>query len=356
MSHMSVLTKAVAASAAAAAAGTAYFGPGLLDYFRPNLEMFRNSFAGSGGGRSGAPGDALVDLPVPPWTCEHHHAYTTQLVSLDPLLVYIENFVSPPEAAALMDIGNPRLTPSPLTGYGGDSGGDQVRTSWSAPLPVTGDAEFRNPGSKKTTKKKTKNKGDAGESNTAVDGGQHTEEEGSVVDCVLGRGRRFLGTLLAEGQDDMGVPQMVRHTAGQKLDLHRDWFAQPRIRPANAESGRRRFYNRAATLSVVLQANHTVGGEAWFPHVGPIARYEWKGKGKGEGKEEEGQEDNGRVWREHEEGGLAFKAIPGSALFWVNMFPNGTGDDRVLHAELPIGDGVKTAMNIWPRAYFGPDA
>ena len=92
MSHMSVLTKAVAASAAAAAASTAYFGPGLLDYFRPNLQMFRHSFAGSGGGRSGAPGDALVDLPVPPWTCEHHHAYTTQLVSLDPLLVYIENF------------------------------------------------------------------------------------------------------------------------------------------------------------------------------------------------------------------------------------------------------------------------
>lgn len=105
---------------------------------------------------------------------------------------------------------------------------------------------------------------------------------------------------------------------------------------------RRRMYNRVATFFVVLQANHTGGGETWFPRVKAITSQERR--------EEEG------VWREHEEGGVAFKAVEGNALFWVNLREDGSGDERTVHAGLPVEGGVKHAMNIWPRVFFGPDA
>ncbi|KAK1772745.1 hypothetical protein QBC33DRAFT_583904 [Phialemonium atrogriseum] len=300
---MGILAKAFAVSAAAA--GAAYLGgPSLLDHIRRH-QLLRSLNLGRPWDR-GPTGD-----PPPPWTCATDHKYTTQIISVDPLLIYIADFVHPSEAAAIIDMGTPLLAPSPLTGGPGasDTTGHQSRTSWSAPLPLL--------------------------------------DTPTAVGCVLARASALLGTLLAPGRDDVGAPQMVRYEAGQRFDAHRDWFARPRLAPADAEAGRRRLYNRVATLFVVLQANHSAGGETWFPHVGPFAA----------GKEEAAEEGEGkRVWREHEDGGLAFRAVPGNALFWVNLFPNGTGDERVLHAGLPIKDGVKTAMNIWPRAYFGPDA
>lgn len=49
---------------------------------------------------------------------------------------------------------------------------------------------------------------------------------------------------------------------------------------------------------------------------------------------------------------IAFRPVRGNALFWVNLDANGTGDSRTLHAGLPLQDGLKTAMNIWPRQYY----
>jgi len=58
------------------------------------------------------------------------------------------------------------------------------------------------------------------------------------------------------------------------------------------------------------------------------------------------------LWREHPDGGLAFRPVAGNALFWVNLHANGTGDARTRHAGLPVVAGRKTAMNIWPRQYY----
>lgn len=41
-------------------------------------------------------------------------------------------------------------------------------------------------------------------------------------------------------------------------------------------------------------------------------------------------------WRQHEEGGTAFRVKRGTALFWVNPFQNGTGDARSEHAGLEL--------------------
>jgi len=102
------------------------------------------------------------------------------------------------------------------------------------------------------------------------------------------------------------------------------------------------FFNRVASFFVYLDEpiaeNMTddAGGETWFPYI------EIKGEGA----------DGERKWRKHEEDGTAFRPRRGNGVFWVNLHANGTGDWRVQHAGLPLGDGMKTAMNIWPRRFY----
>lgn len=280
---------------------SAYLGPILLshlmskDVIHHHLTNFNLSFLPT----------PLLSLIQSPQTTDKtcpKHTYTTHLISLDPLLIYIPNFVSQSESQSLIDLSTPLLEPSPIVSRGADSAGSQARTSWSAPLP----------------------------------------SESHLVNCILSRSSSFLGTLLSRGRDEMGPAQVVRYTDSQKFDLHTDWFSRPRITDEDRETGRRRLYNRVATFFVVLQSNVTEGsGETWFPKVRPITPQ------AGEGDE---------VWREHEDGGLAFRPVPGNAIFWVNLLANGTGDARTAHAGLPVKGGVKTGMNIWPRVFFGPDA
>ncbi len=106
----------------------------------------------------------------------------------------------------------------------------QARTSWSAPLPGSD----------------------------------------PVVECVLNRAQAFLGTVLNRGATRWAL-QMVRYTQGQKFDVHHDWFVRPRLLDADAESGRRRLYNRVATLFAVLECSNCTDGETWFPKITPLA-------------------------------------------------------------------------------------
>lgn len=155
-----------------------------------------------------------------------------------------------------------------------------------------------------------------------------------AVRCVLERSRGFAGTILAPAADEMGVPQLVRYEPGQQYGLHHDWWRVPHA----AFDGSPRTFNRVVSFFAILRDNCT-GGETHFPFLKPIAPQEGRG------------EDAASLWREHEDGGLAFKPVAGNALFWVNLFPNGTGDSRTVHAGLPVSGGEKIAMNIWPRQY-----
>lgn len=53
------------------------------------------------------------------------------------------------------------------------------------------------------------------------------------------------------------------------------------------------------------------------------------------------------------ENGVTFRPIAGNAIFWMNMIDDGTGrfvgDERVLHAGLPLTTGRKVGMNVWTR-------
>ncbi|ORY66135.1 uncharacterized protein BCR38DRAFT_429332, partial [Pseudomassariella vexata] len=211
--------------------------------------------------------------------------YTTEIISIDPLLIYIQNFVNPQDIEGLLELGENRFIPSEIY-QNGQLIRNPYRSSLSAPLP----------------------------------------SDDAAVSCVLGRAQGFLGTMLDPSADEMGVPQLVRYTAGQEYNLHHDWL---RI-PQRAFDGSPRSFNRIASFFVILQDNCT-GGETWFPHVRPATSQKW---GRAEG----------RLWWEHEDGGLAFKPVVGNSLFWVNFLSNGTADSRTVHAGLPVTGGLKTAM------------
>ncbi|KAI5923208.1 hypothetical protein F4810DRAFT_211142 [Camillea tinctor] len=219
------------------------------------------------------------------------HGYTTEIISLDPLLIYIHGFLSPPETAALLAAADGRFVPSEIY-RDGRMVRNPKRTSLSAPLPPDHPAVRR----------------------------------------VLARAHSFLGPV---GEDDeMGVPQLVHYDPGQHYGLHHDWLREPQ----RAFDGSPRAFNRAVSFFAVLD-DKCEGGETWFPFVEPVVRAEGESP----------------LWRTHEDGGLAFRPVAGNALFWVNLFPNGTGDTRTVHAGMPITRGTKTAMNIWPRRYRWDD-
>lgn len=234
-------------------------------------------------------------------------AYRTEIVSLDPLLIYIHGFLHTDEIDSLLATAEPLFKPSTVTKYGRKVDTPD-RTSSSAGLPL------RDP----------------------------------TVHCVLARARDFMGTMM-RAEDEMGPPQLVRYTAGQQFNIHHDWYDTPQ----RAYDGSRRTFNRVASFFAILEDDCT-DGETYFPHV---AGYPVHGRYRRavEDAQSRGWKESNPTWREHKDGGLAFRPVRGNALFWVNLHANGTGDERTVHAGLTVGEGLKTAMNIWPRQFYTLD-
>lgn len=103
------------------------------------------------------------------------------------------------------------------------------------------------------------------------------------------------------------------------------------------------FFNRVASFFVFLRDNCT-GGYTYFPLINVPAQVDLEALF-------EGRVERGDVGGE--EGGVKVKPVRGNALFWVNLDEEGKGDGRVVHAGLPVDEGEKIGLNIWPRKYFG---
>ncbi|KAH6619348.1 hypothetical protein B0J18DRAFT_242087 [Chaetomium sp. MPI-SDFR-AT-0129] len=254
-----------------------------------------------------------------PFVCDTTHTYRTELVSLDPLIIYIHDLLTQTEIDALLKTAEPKFVRSQVSKYGRQQATSD-RTSSSAGLPRTDPA----------------------------------------VMCVLNRTRTFMGTMLRDGWDEMGPPQLVRYGEGEKFNMHHDWYNVPQ----QSGDDRLRKWNRVASFFAILEDACT-GGETYFPFAKPITlpspngERMWGGDVKplvteGGGSDVEGAEVAVAqpLWREHEDGGLAFRPVASNAIFWVNLHPNATGDVRTHHAGLPLKSGRKTAMNIWPRQYY----
>lgn len=131
-SHLSISSAAAAAAATtilAMAAALVYrqVGPGLARPEAPVARLFGDFFFSSSPAVDGA-------TPSASYACDPAHAYTTSIVSLDPLLIYIEAFLAPADMAALLAAGEPAFAPSEVVKHGRKVG-TADRTSQSAGLP-----------------------------------------------------------------------------------------------------------------------------------------------------------------------------------------------------------------------------
>ncbi|PYH99216.1 hypothetical protein BO71DRAFT_394554 [Aspergillus ellipticus CBS 707.79] len=219
--------------------------------------------------------------------------YRTEILSVDPLIMHIENFVHDSEIDYVMKLGEPLFQDSQLFDD------DQVRAV---------DKPYRS-------------------SSTAF-----LPYEDPVLRCLGQRALKFLGFVEHRAHEQL---QLVRYCAGQEYNLHSDWLYRPKLSSSPQDVGLE--YNRLGSFFTYLGGNST-GGETYFPFVKttPSAadgrKYAIPANGKG----------------------LVVKPTKGSALFWVNLYPNnGTGDNRTLHAGLPVHQGVKYGMNLWTKHYKG---
>lgn len=144
---------------------------------------------------------------------------------MDPLIIYLHNFISPDEIHVLLQAGELLFQPSLLTGNDGLRKPSKRRTSHSTVLQI----------------------------------------DDPAVTCVLDRARRFMGATLTLPHDDFQPPQLVRYAPGQRFDVHADWFATPQDRKPDS-SGVGSSWNRPARFLAILEDNCT-SGETWFPNV-----------------------------------------------------------------------------------------
>ena len=173
--------------------------------------------------------------------------------------------------------------------------------------------------------------------------------EAPITQCVLARARSFMGSMLPE-EGEFGNPQLVRYSPGQKFDQHTDWMARRQIADVRQSDGTivQKSWNRIASFFVFIRAR-CEGGDTYFPLINGTGLLT---PGLPTQSGTAGTQQVPEKIKRHKDGGLAFTPVEGSALFWVNLSPDGTGDRRVLHAGLPVEKGWKVGMNIWPRIYF----
>lgn len=155
-----------------------------------------------------------------------------------------------------------------------------------------------------------------------------------------------MGSMLLP-HEPFSTPQLVRYFPSQKYDLHTDFWPEHQI----INDGSNRLYNRVASFFVFLRDNCTEG-YTYFPSVEP-SHSSRDNPASDEQLEKWYGDKVARGERNGEPEGVKFKPIKGNAVFWVNIRENGVGDRRLLHAGLPVKEGEKIGLNIWPRKFYG---
>ncbi|KAL8794592.1 MAG: hypothetical protein Q9182_007612 [Xanthomendoza sp. 2 TL-2023] len=148
--------------------------------------------------------------------------------------------------------------------------------------------------------------------------------DNALVSLIKQRALSLMGFIPNTGVEAL---QLVRYGRSEKFGMHYDWFDSPMV----DKSGER--YNRIATLFLYLEANCTAGS-TYFPRLPPPP--------------ESAREE--RFSTTANRSGLAVMPRAASGVFWVNLKADGTGDERTLHAGMPVGMGSKTGLNIWVKA------
>ncbi|TVY81708.1 Prolyl 4-hydroxylase [Lachnellula suecica] len=212
------------------------------------------------------------------------HSYNTFVLSQEPRIVYIENFLSPEESAHLVKISEDKFAPSTVTSGAETSIKEDIRLSEVALI-----------------------------------------DRDEIVRCIEHRARAFQGW-----RPDIHIERLrtQRYGVGGHYKHHYDW------------SGASRQADRVSTFMVYVEAD-CEGGGTEFPRVKmpSIEKGRWCEFLECGGEGADGAQSNGF--------GVTFKPIKGNAVFWENLGADGRGYEETFHAGLPVKNGLKIGLNIW---------
>lgn len=136
------------------------------------------------------------------------------------------------------------------------------------------------------------------------------EVPSKIVKSIRERSAVFANTII----DNIEHLQVVHYRDSQRYDPHYDYFDRSL---ASAKDVIGAQGQRIATALIYLNdVCPDAGGETCFPKVLD---------------------------------GLKVRPKKNMAVFWFNVLPDGTEDDRTLHGGLPIKNGEKWAINVWIR-------
>ncbi|KAF9889104.1 hypothetical protein FE257_008081 [Aspergillus nanangensis] len=231
--------------------------------------------------------DDGVSVACPPDT------YRVHLLSRDPLIIYIEDFLSEEEADHLVEISTPNYTPSIIYDGTTQKIDPTRRLSDRALLPRTD----------------------------------------TTVRCLERRARSFQGW-----RPHLYIERMwaQRYNASGHYRHHYDWAGSA------ARGG-----DRASTFMVYL-GDECEGGGTNFPRLRRPRDSAWcRFLECGSPHSLDGDEDKGEREGEEQDPGITFKPIKGNAIFWENLRPDGSGYWETWHAAFPVTSGTKVGLNIW---------
>ncbi|KZL85256.1 2og-fe oxygenase superfamily protein [Colletotrichum incanum] len=220
------------------------------------------------------------------YVCGHSN-YKIHLFSRSPFVIYISDFVTPFERRHLQKVTNGTFTRSNVTTQEGEVASSH-RTSEST-----------------------------------------TVQPDAVAQCIQERARQFQG--LDMPQNYLEPIQLVKYKLGQQYHYHVDWFPDGLgLHRSVVEGG-----NRVSSFFVYVEvSDNIVGGGTNFPRLQAPPGKQWCDF-----------VDCDEPW----DAGVTFRPLEGNAVFWANLVEGGDGDERVLHAGLPVTRGEKMGMNIWTR-------
>ncbi|KAI0007509.1 hypothetical protein F4779DRAFT_629083 [Xylariaceae sp. FL0662B] len=214
-----------------------------------------------------------------------HPAYQSHILGKSPLVIYLSNFLTDEERAHLQEITKDTFSHSAVADSSGDQGLRQTRTSQSTNAP-----------------------------------------RDAIVRCIEERALLFQGFDVHRTQ--LEPVQLVQYAKGEHYHFHTDWYTNA-AHATSALGG-----NRLSSFFAYVAAENITGGGTNFPMVAAPQNERWCEF-----------VDCDEPW----ENGVTLRPVPGNAVFWQNLNEDGTGDQRTLHAGLPVTSGWKIGMNIWTR-------
>jgi prolyl 4-hydroxylase len=221
---------------------------------------------------------------------QRNDTYSIRILSFDPLMIYIINFVPEEERRHFLEAGYV--------------------------LPCHSDYTRLISNSRDLFTRSTVDTGKG----TVV---SRLDSSDPMVKRIMSRASAFQGYTSSQDHEPL---QMTRYSVGQEYKPHWDHRQN--------ESVPRNETQRITTFFAILEATCETCGTRF-----PDLKVDWS--------KEDARWCHFVDCSDHD--GITIRPIPGNALFWKNLDNSGAGDPRTLHAGLPPLTGVKTGLNIWTR-------